>query len=107
MNAVAEGYKIYKSNPAMRNFANIASHPEFVQFFETYCSNWDDCKTSIMILRTAIDIGKNFKIQTGGDISGYELVGLLKKTLDRSSSRQARVSDMQNFIICQENKNIK
>lgn len=92
-----EGKKIYQSNESMRSFSNVACHPEFQQFFDTFFNTWEDCKVSIMILKTASFIRQKYKLENGKEIDGYRLLAILKRSLDNASTRSSVVDSIMKF----------
>jgi hypothetical protein len=101
-----QGREIYRKNANMKSFANVANHPEFVEFFDKFFNSWEDTKLSIMLLKTASFIRNVYKTETGDEISGYKLVAMLKNALDSEQTRASIVKSILEFSKEEDGKKI-
>ena len=94
----SKGKAIYQSNEDMKAFAEVCAHPLFVDFAAKFTNSWDECKNTIMFLKTCDYIRASYKKVTGNDISGYCLVAILSNIINNPDSRARMARSMLRFM---------
>lgn len=88
-----QGRELQQTCPKFAQFAQIISHPEFANFFDTHFQTWEDCRTSIMLLK----LGALVKQYLGPESSGQEILAVMHQALSDGTCRQEMVRLMRQY----------
>jgi hypothetical protein len=92
------GRAISKTNPQMKAFGEIMSHPVFSNFVRERFSNYEDTRCTLMILKTAEAIKNSFYQKTGEEISGHQLTALLSQFMLDRPMRTQMMGNLKEFM---------
>jgi len=93
-----EGRTLAKYRPRLAKFAEMLAHPEFAEFFDQNFQTWDDCETSIMLLKTGASLRSLMSQSSGEEISGHQLTAALAQAMNHSETRQYMVARLRAFV---------
>lgn len=84
--------------PRLSKFAEMLAHPEFAEFFDQNFQTWDDCQTSIMMLKMGSKLKTMLQNSSGQEVSGHQLAAAMSHIMNHSDTRQYMVSKLKEFI---------
>ncbi len=90
--------KVKNPSAVLKKFALMLSHPEFEEFINTYFQTWEDCKESIMLLKTGQSLKEMVVKQSGRDLTGNELAKMMQDMVGHESTRSFMVQKMIEFM---------
>jgi len=92
------GRTVALCQPRLAKFAAMLAHPEFAEFFDQNFQTWDECQTSIMLLKMGTEL-RNLLAQSSGDeVSGHQLAAAMAHVMDRADTRQCMVQWLRDFL---------
>ena len=104
-NLISSGEKNLKNNRFFQFIDLMMNDPKMRSFFDEFFSDWDDIKTTIMIMKAyqVIDI-KIKELETEStksitiDMRRKMMIGMIKEMIANSECRQELVKNMNQFM---------
>lgn len=93
-----EGRSLSKDRPRLTKFALMLSHPEFAEFFDQNFQTWEDCETSIMLLKMGTKMREMIWQSSGEEVSGHQLLAAMVQVINNSETRQYMVARLRDFM---------
>ena len=93
--------------PRLAKFGLALSHPEFAKFFESNFETWEDCKQSIMLIKSGMILKEAIQKSTGDLVSGNQITAALQAAIDNQETRQFMVKSLLAFMKQDDSKDIK
>lgn len=93
-----EGRTVVKHQPRLAKFAEMLAHPEFAEFFDRNFQTWDDCETSIMLLKMGGNLRELMQQSSGEEVSGHQLAAAMSQVMSQAETRQYMVARLKDFM---------
>lgn len=104
-NLVKTGQKSLETNPFFQFIDIIMNDDSTRKYIEQFFSDWDDIKTTVMVMKTYQIIEeeikrleKNGKIKMTQEIRRRFMIGLIKEMMTNGDCRKELVSSMNEFM---------
>ena len=102
---ITEGNKSLSNNKFFQFIDLMMNEPKMREFFDEFCSDWDEIKTTIMVMKAyqVIDVKfKQIELETKNTMSPVirrkMMIGVIKEMLTTSECRQELVKNMNEFM---------
>jgi hypothetical protein len=102
---ITEGNKSLSNNKFFQFIDIMMNEPKMREFFDEFFSEWDEIKTTIMVMKAyqVIDVKfKQIELETKNSFSPVirrkMMIGIIKEMLTTSECRQELVKNMNEFM---------
>jgi hypothetical protein len=102
---ITEGDKSLSNNKFFQFIDIMMNEPKMREFFDEFFSEWDEIKTTIMVMKAyqVIDVKfKQIELETKNSMSPITrrkmMIGVIKEMLTTSECRQELVKNMNEFM---------
>lgn len=93
-----EGQRLARRQSQLTQFAAMLAHPEFAEFFDKNFQTWEDCQTSIMLLKTGSALREMLQQEQRTEVTGHQILAALKRFIDHKETRQYMVQRLRAFV---------